>query len=85
MQTEAHVYEEEQPRWMRGYRCHGYWLGAQRLGRVTLPPRRKGQRLVYGCLLDSPVSDTRIAERLTLRSAKKVVEQAYQSHVFHSI
>ena len=63
--------EDELPHWERGYRSHGYWLKAQRLGRVTLPHRRSGQRLVYGCLIDTPVTDTRIGERLTLRAAKK--------------
>ena len=28
-----------EPHWERGFRCHGYWIGGNRVGCVSLPPR----------------------------------------------
>ena len=58
------------PVWERGYRSHGYWLGKERLGKVTLDggtdgaPRYRWE------------SGNRAGKSQTLREAKQAVEQA---------
>lgn len=68
-----------QPHWEHGYRCHGYWLGLERLGFVGLPPRfATAATYGYGWSFGAP-GDKEVSGRTrTLRAAKKAVEQAYQ-------
>jgi hypothetical protein len=62
--------KKAKPIWERGYRSHGYWLGKQRLGKVTLD----------GDAEDTPryrwESGNRAGKSQTLREAKQAVEQA---------
>jgi hypothetical protein len=62
--------KKAKPFWERGYRSHGYWLGKQRLGKVTLD----------GDADDTPryrwESGNRAGKSRTLREAKQAVEQA---------
>lgn len=68
--------------WERGYRCHGYWIGTQRIGFIGLPSRlaiKTGSAMVYywGLDCDNEKSICRIPCK-KLASAKKHVELAWE-------
>jgi hypothetical protein len=57
------------PNWERGYRSHGYWLGKERLGKVTLDgDAANAARYRWE-------SGNRTGKSQTLREAKQAVEQ----------
>ena len=57
------------PAWERGYRSHGYWLGKERLGKVSLDAGADGgPRYRWE-------SGNRAGKASTLREAKQAVEQ----------
>lgn len=69
------------PVWERGFRCHGYWVGVDRVGAVALPPGQNWgtpQRLIYRCWIDCKPDE--IWEYKTLRAAKRRVEEEYKRH-----
>lgn len=83
--TPAGVAAAGGPRWMRGYRCHGYWVGVKRVGYVGLPPRVNGtvtaKAAGYGwgvTLAGTGVTQAEGREP-TLREAKRAVEAAYRA------
>lgn len=59
------------PHWEHGYRCHGYWLGLERLARVSLPPRGT-KPMDYGWCLDDYSQEGRTD---SLRKAKRIIER----------
>lgn len=62
---------KETPRWERGYRVHGYWLGAERIGWIGLPPKRFASEYSFG--IDKRL---RAAEKSkSLNEAKLAVEK----------
>ncbi len=69
MAKQARRARKTKPLWERGYRSHGYWLGKERLGKVTLDggadgaPRYRWE------------SGNRAGKANTLREAKQAVEQ----------
>jgi hypothetical protein len=66
---------KQTPKWERGYRSHGYWIGTKRYGWVGLPPPSQGGATAngYGWVVDSvPYVEGRTE---TLREAKKIVER----------
>ncbi len=65
--------EIEGMHWEHGYRCHGLWLGINRLGRVSIGPRRLWDG-IYRWELDGFPATSGEAE--TLRKAKRQVEEA---------
>jgi hypothetical protein len=70
------------PEWERGYRCHGYWIGIDRVGFVGLPPafataRKDG----YFWHATPPDSTERQGWEPTLRKAKRSVERTYRNSV----
>ncbi len=73
------------PKWERGYRVHGFWLGNQRMGHVGLPPR--GFLVVYRWALDDasavPIEASdppSSGEAKSLRSAKRAVNRAFRHY-----
>jgi len=69
----------KQPHWEHGWRCHGYWLGRERVGRVSLTPRC-GYPTKYIASLDPPGKQgTRVYDNL--RAAKRCVEDEYRRGV----
>lgn len=66
----------ESPRWRRGYRCHGLWVGLKRVGFIGLPPGRFGLRQ-YGYGWFSDVTDAEGTAK-TLREAKQTIEREYR-------
>ena len=62
--------KKQKPFWERGFLSHGYWLGKQRLGRVSLGPRGEWDG-VYRWQ-----AGNREGKARTLREAKQSVEQA---------
>jgi len=72
--------EAIEPHWEHGYRCHGYWLGLQRVGCVTLPSNRVlNYKRIYSAYVDTPLPYTALGERRTLPAAKRLVEKAYRT------
>ena len=70
------------PRWEHGHRCHGYWLGPDRIGLVGIPPSGLGgaKRGGYGWSFDWPGVRSVEGRATTLRAAKRAVEAACQRH-----
>lgn len=69
----------EIPHWERGMRGHGYWLGTQRLGYVSLPPRgykAMGGLLIYSWGVDGLRGATWEGTARRLDTAKRAVERA---------
>ena len=68
-----------EPHWERGYRCHGYWLGEQRVGVVGIS-HGKGAAQKYGYSWRMDYWHHNTPERCvpTLRAAKRAVEKAYE-------
>ena len=66
------------PKWERGYRTHGYWLGADRVGHVGLSPWFPGIPTVYTWGLDRVAGET--GECSSLAAAKRRVEDAFRRH-----
>jgi hypothetical protein len=71
------VREERMPKrskkqafWERGHLSHGYWLGKERLGAVTLGPKGEWDGVYRWQAGD------RAGEAATLEEAKRSVEQA---------
>ena len=63
-----------EPHWERGYRFHGYWIGYERIGGVTLPPGRDGlKHYGYGWFVERPWQE---GKTKTLKAAKLAVEKA---------
>lgn len=60
-------------RWERGYRCHGLWIGEQRLAFVGLPPHGISLTQGYGWSVDGTELEGR---EPTLRKAKHAAERA---------
>ena len=58
------------PVWERGYRSHGYWLGKERLGKITLDGGADSSARYRW------ESGNRAGKSSTLREAKQAVEQA---------
>ena len=70
MPKQARRAKKVKPVWERGYRSHGYWLGKQRLGKVTLDGQgNSAARYRWE-------SGNRAGNSQTLREAKQAVEQA---------
>lgn len=66
------------PFWERGYRCHGYWLGERRVGRVSIGPKsfhKPGDG--YMCEFVEPSGKEHSFKRATLSVAKRAVELGY--------
>ncbi len=61
------------PRWEHGYRCHGLWLGSNRLGRVSIGPKGLWDGLYRWELDGHPATS---GEAKTLGKAKRQVEEA---------
>ena len=61
---------KKQAFWERGYLSHGYWLGKERLGMVTLGPKGEWDGVYRWKAGD------RAGEASTLDDAKHSVEQA---------
>lgn len=62
------------PVWERGFRCHGYWLGNNRVGFVGLTPPMKNPTVYTWSL---PSDEALTGQCLSLRNAKRLVERAY--------
>ena len=56
--------------WERGYLSHSYWLGKERLGQVTLGPKKEWDGIYRWQAGDHS------GEAATLDEAKRAVEQA---------
>lgn len=65
------------PAWEHGYRAHGYWVGAHRVGLVGLTPPRI-RPVTYSWSLDAVKEEH--GECTTLRAAKRRVEAAVRRH-----
>jgi hypothetical protein len=61
---------KQKPFWERGFLSHGYWLGKERLGVVSLGPRDEWDG-IYRWQAGSGAGKAK-----TLREAKQAVEQA---------
>jgi len=70
MPKQARRAKKIRPVWERGYRSHGYWLGKERLGKVTLDGSTDGASRYRW------ESGNRAGKSQTLREAKQAVEQA---------
>jgi hypothetical protein len=72
---------EERPHWERGYRVHGYWLGTERVGWVSLGPRAvtRAARDGYGWGVVLPKGKTLEGRAASLRQAKRKVENLYMA------
>ncbi len=70
-----------EPRWERGYRCHGYWIGIYRYGWIGCgsPKRNPVKDFGYRWSMDFPVDETATGETTTLREAKRAVEAAFKA------
>jgi hypothetical protein len=68
---------EDAPRWERGDRIHGYWLGSQRLGWVALPHRgQSAAKAGYSWGIDAPGWQSKPGWSPTLSNARRSVEKA---------
>lgn len=67
-------------RWERGYRCHGLWLGDQRLGYVSLGPPGLWDGL-YMWNVDRPGPMPALGSTKTLKAAKRAVERELERSV----
>ncbi len=65
---------DDAPHWEHGYRCHGYWLGLERVGFIGLPP--PGYPTTYSWSVGIKRTT---GEEATLRAAKRAVEVAYRA------
>lgn len=70
MPKQARRTRKVKPVWERGYRSHGYWLGKERVGKVTLDGDADGAARYRW------ESGNRAGKSNTLREAKQAVEQA---------
>jgi len=70
MPKQARKTRKVKPVWERGYRSHGYWLGKERVGKVTLDGDADGAARYRW------ESGNRAGKSNTLREAKQAVEQA---------
>jgi hypothetical protein len=61
---------KHKPFWERGFLSHGYWLGKERLGVVTLGPRGEWDGIYRW------QAGSNAGKASTLREAKQAVEQA---------
>lgn len=68
------------PHWEHGYRCHGFWLGTERIGFIGLP-HTPANRDEYRWSFDLPRFDSVKGRTKTLREAKKNVEKAYKTRL----
>jgi hypothetical protein len=70
--------------WEHGYRCHGYWLGPQRVGQVSLSPPGCSPVVYYwsldqlGCGEEQAMALGYQGEAGALPVAKACVEEAYR-------
>lgn len=69
---------KEIPRWERGWRVHGYWLGMLRVGWVGKPPGRNCAKEGYSWHLSCPDRKEIEGKAATLKQAKKMVERHYR-------
>lgn len=77
-QAEAH---KEAPRWERGYRSWGYWLGQTRVGHVGLSPREYPPvTYSWDVTLTGPYPADSEGVETSLKAAKHQVELWYQEH-----
>jgi hypothetical protein len=65
------------PKWERGHRVHGLWMGMFRAGWVGLPQGRSVTSY-YWCL-DIPGEKLVEGRKETLMAAKRAVEREYES------
>jgi hypothetical protein len=73
--------DDETPRWERGHRVHGYWLGMVRVGWVGLPQGRgSASKEGYGWECDPPGQTPVTGHADTLKKAKRAVEDEYRRH-----
>lgn len=72
--------DDEKPKWEKGVKVHGYWLGAKRLGWVGLPPGHgTATREGYGWGFEGSSEVTMTEGHAeTLRKAKQAVEHQYR-------
>lgn len=64
------------PHWEHGYRCHGYWLGEERIGFVGLASGRLSDYYApYSWYCEVP-GKRRSGWVSSLRAAKRAVERA---------
>ena len=70
MPKQARKVRKVKPVWERGYRSHGYWLGKDRDGKVTLDGDADGTTRYRW------ESGNQIGNSQSLRDAKQAVEQA---------
>jgi len=68
MRKKARALRKAKPFWERGYRSHGYWLGKQNLGKVTLAPADAGEHRYHWR------AGNRAGKAGSLREAKFAVE-----------
>lgn len=66
------------PVWQHGKRVHGYWLGEQRVGHVSLPPRGCPRATVRAYSWEIDAAPDLRGEEPTLRAAKRRVEVAFR-------
>lgn len=69
----------DSPKWERGFRCHGYWIGVKHVGWVRLPCR-PGRCSVegYGWGVVNRTGGYIEGTVFTLREAKRKVEAVYK-------
>lgn len=66
---------EVSPHWERGYRCHGYWIGNERIGFVALTPRGPWPTEYHWGMDCQPNSPSVKAK--SLHDGKRSVEKTY--------
>lgn len=70
MAKKTRAARKAKPIWERGYMSHGYWLGNQNLGKITLAPADAGDHRYHWRV------GNRAGKSVSLREAKAAVEQA---------
>ncbi len=70
-----------EPHWEHGLRCHGYWIGLDRIGFVGLPPRFAPAKVHgYGWVFGSG-QNPKQGRTKTLRQAKKIIEKLHKESI----
>lgn len=70
----------QMPHWERGYRCHGYWLGVERIGFVSLSPEGF-KPLHVSWLVNLPNGKKDEGSCTNVRKGKQLVEKAYREYL----
>lgn len=71
----------ERPHWEHGFRCHGYWIGLDRVGWVSIGPRPNRVEITgYSWGVVHPLTAAYIEGRsVRLKQAKRAVEKLWAS------